>query len=707
MLHLRAPGSSFVLDARGTGVPVIVHWGADLGDLNASDLVAVADATIPGVPPSSIDSPLRLSILPLLAEGWPGRPGLEGGRGGQSVSLAFRLALIDVIDEDAVVVGLRDDEAELDVSIEFRFTSSGLLRSVITVTNTGSEPWRLDRAVVTLPLHAQARELLDFGGRWAAERRPQTRSIEQGTWLRETRHGRTGHDSPFVTVAGSPGFGFRSGEVWAMHVGWSGDVEVAVESNATGHSLISGGERLDTGEVVLAPGETYVSPAVFAAWSDRGLDGVSERFHEWVRSRTERTGRAADAIRAPRVVLNTWEAVYFRHDEQRLLELADIAASVGVERFVLDDGWMAGRTDDRRALGDWTVDRERWPDGLHTLVERVVGHGMEFGLWIEPEMVSLDSELARAHPDWVLRDSAGRLPQPWRHQFAVDLGNADAYANVRDQLVALLDEYPISYLKWDQNRDLLGGSSHRQTTATYRLMDELRDLYPSLEIESCSSGGGRVDLGVLERTDRVWGSDTNDPLARQRIQRWTTLLVPPEIVGSHVGAPVSHTTDRAASLPMRLATASFASAGIEWDIATTSEAERETLRDWIAWFKSIRTQIASGRTVRADPTAEGLFVHGVVADDGSTGHFQVVCEDALGTAMPPLVRFPGLDDAANYEVEPIRDFSSTHFVQAQRPRVSAEAFTLPGRALTLTGFAVPVLNPGQILLYKVVRTSLA
>ncbi|MDM4777904.1 alpha-galactosidase, partial [Micromonospora sp. b486] len=271
------------------------------------------------------------------------------------------------------------------------------------------------------------------------------------------------------------------------------------------------------------------------------------------------------------MTLNVWEAVYFGHELDRLRALADAAAEVGVERFVLDDGWFRGRRHDQAGLGDWWVDGEVWPDGLQPLIDHVRGHGMQFGLWVEPEMVNPDSDLFRAHPEWVLQ-APGRLPPPWRHQQALDLVNPDAYAYLLERLDAVLGEHDgIAYLKWDHNRDLTEAGHagrpgvHAQTLAVYRLLDELRARHPGVEIESCSSGGARVDLEILRRTDRVWASDCNDALERLSIQRWTGLLLPPELVGTHIGPERSHTTHRVHDLSFRAVTALFGHHGIEWE----------------------------------------------------------------------------------------------------------------------------------------------
>ncbi|MBC7590601.1 MAG: alpha-galactosidase, partial [Salinibacterium sp.] len=571
----------------------------------------------------------------------------------------------------------------------------GLLVTRATVINRGATAFTVARVGITLPIPPRAREVLDVTGRWSFERRPQRRELAHGSWSRQTRHGRNGHDSPEILAAGSPGFGFRSGEVWALHLAFSGDHDLYAESHPTGRSVLGAAELLAPGEITLAPGESYSSPQILAAWSVEGLDGISERFHTWARRRRPVGTRP--------VILNTWEAVYFDHDLERLSSLAGVAASVGVERFVLDDGWMTGRIDDTRALGDWTVDPERWPGGLNPIIDHVHSLGMDFGLWVEPEMVSLDSKVARAHPDWVLTGSPRRLPQPWRNQFALDLANPDAFDSVLAQLCDMLDHYDIAYLKWDQNRDLLGGSTHRQTLATWRLMAELNSRYPSLEIESCSSGGGRTDLGVLQFTDRVWASDTNDPVERQRIQRYTSIVLPPEVIGSHLGAAVAHTTGRQTDLGFRLATAFFGSAGIEWDLTQSSPAELASIATWIIAYKNHRALLHSGTVVRADPADPAMEVHGVVAIDGSEAIFAAVCLEAPRDAVSTGMLLPGLDPGADYRVEPIDLGAPVRYFHAIPPWLADGGATLSGFALSSIGLAWPPLQAQQALVLRAVR----
>jgi alpha-galactosidase len=436
------------------------------------------------------------------------------------------------------------------------------------------------------------------------------------------------------------------------------------------------------------------------------LDALSDRFHRDMRARRHHPS-------SPRpVIMNTWEAVYFDHDLPKLRDLADLAAEVGAERFVLDDGWFRRRRDDHAGLGDWYVDEDVWPEGLHPLVDHVRARGMQFGLWVEPEMINMDSDLARAHPEWIMA-TGGRMPPEWRHQQVLDLTHREAYTYVLDRLDRIIDEYAIDYLKWDHNRDLVdAGHSpngepavHRQTHTVYRLMDELLLRHPGLEIESCSSGGARVDLGILERADRVWGSDCIDALERQSIQRWTQLLIPPELIGAHVGSGHAHTTGRRHDLGFRAGTALFGHFGMEWDLTEASAAERRELARWIALYKRFRGLLHSGRVVRADHPDPALWVHGVVARDRSEAIFALVTVATPVTSPPGPVRLPGLRPDAVYRVEPLAPGDVVAGANRVLPpwlqAASAKGgLRLPGSVLGRVGVQVPDLHPEHLLLLR-------
>ncbi|MBD3781361.1 MAG: alpha-galactosidase, partial [Micrococcales bacterium] len=530
--------------------------------------------------------------------------------------------------------------------------------------------------------------------------------------------GRTGHDAPLLLTAGTAGFGFRHGEVWSVHVAWSGNHEHLLErlpEGAGAHAaVIGGGEALSPGEVRLAAGETYTAPDVVAVWSAEGLDGVTNRLLRHQRADPDRR-----SARPRPLVLNTWEAVYFETDLEHLRRLADTAASIGVERFVLDDGWFGARRDDTRGLGDWQVSPQVWPDGLRPLVEHVKGLGMEFGLWFEPEMVNLDSDLVRAHPDWVLGPVAGP-PLPSRHQRVLDLANPAAFDHVLEAMSAVIGEVGVDFVKWDHNRDLheavrsdASGTDRpavaAQTRATYRLLDALRARHPGLEIESCSSGGARVDLGVLARTDRVWTSDCNDALERVALQRWTGLLVGPERMGTHVGPPRAHTTHRDLDLSFRMLVALGGHAGLEWDVTTCSDEELEALRAWAGLYRELRPLVHSGDVVRSDHPDPSLVIVGVVAADRSAAVLTVARVASGAGVTPGLVPLPGLDPERRYRVRVRPEAGLPEVVEVRGPAwfeaARGDGVVVSGRVLGTDGLPLPNLAPAQGFLLHLVATT--
>jgi alpha-galactosidase len=706
-LLLRSAGVAVLLDTGGSQLPRVLHWGADPGPLDPEALDQLAADLVPGQPRSAFDDPVPFPLLPSEVDGWSGRPGLAGHREGQHpfprLAIEGEPALAtDVVGAQVLTAHAADPDAGLDVVVELRLEASGLLRVRQRLTNTGSGVYTLDGLLALLPVPERAGELLDLTGRWCRERSPQRRPFEHGTLARESRRGRTGQDATLLLVAGTPGFGFRSGEVWGVHVAWSGNhVHLAERlpegADAGGAGVLGGGELLLPGEIRLGEGETYTTPWVNFTWSDAGLDGASSRVHRWLRARPQHPRR-------PRpLVLNTWEAVYFDQSFGTLERLAERAATIGVERFVVDDGWFGSRRDDTKGLGDWYVAPEIWPDGLRPLADRVRELGMEFGLWVEPEMANPDSDVVRAHSEWVL----GPRARSWRGQVVLDVANPGVSAYLRERLSTLVDEIGIAYLKWDHNRDLHEAVStsgtttgragvHAQTAAVYALLDELKRRHPGLEIESCASGGGRVDLGILDRTDRVWASDCNDPVERQLIQRWTGLLLPPELIGAHVGPPVAHTTHRSTSLGMRTVTALFGHAGLEWDVTTCTQEEVEQLWAWAAVYREVRGLLHSGDVVRADLPDPGALLHGVVAADRREALFAYVRTTTSPEQQAGRLVLPGLDPDAVYEVDR-RDDAGFALTQEKSPPPWWErgGTTVSGAVLGRIGLPAPRLDPAQ------------
>lgn len=703
---LQADGVSVLVEVSG-GVPRVLHWGASLEapEQHGEYFRSLAESQRGA---DSVQGTRPPSVLPEQSAGWAGTPGLEGHREGRNFSTRFLTAGHDLhVQEDGTqVLTVRgvDADAEISLATTFELLPMGILRVRARVTNAANPPYILGGVRVALPVPAEAQELLDFAGRHLRERTPQRHPFVVGTHLREGRRGRTGSDAAMLIAAGTPGFGFRHGEVWAVHTAWSGNHVTFAELGLTGARILGGGEVLLPGEIQLQRDESYTTPWLYATYGV-GLDAVAQSFHRYLRSRSKHPV-------SPRpVVLNTWEAVYFQHDTTSLIELAEAAARVGVERFVLDDGWFLGRRDDTAGLGDWQVDPAVWPEGLGPLVTAVRRLGMDFGLWFEPEMLSDDSNLAREHPDWILAPGE-RLPVTGRRQHVLNLARPEAFSYVLESMSALVDMYQIDYIKWDHNRDLVEpgdratgrAAVHDQTLAVYRLMDALRERHPALEIESCSSGGGRVDLEILQHTDRVWASDCIDPLERQHIQRWTGLLLPPELVGSHVGAPTSHTTHRQHSLPFRAATALFGHFGIEWDVRTATEVELEELAAWIELYKQERDLIHTGVAVHVDYPDPAYWAHGVVSPDGSRALFSFVALHTTLAAQPGRIRLPGLDPHGTYRLEPIA-LSASALVRTSDgpPAWWMRPTRVTGQILGTVGLQGPMLYPEQALLFRLVR----
>jgi alpha-galactosidase len=701
--HLRSAGVSVLVDISGPQQPEIVYWGADLGELTDAATDAAAVGLVGAVPQAVQDVPVRRGLLPEATAGYRGRPGLSSFRLGQAVWPSLRLVSVrplDAVAGDGVAISCEDGDAGLAVGSELVLDGSGVLHVRHEVTNTSDRPLELSQLHVVLPVPAAAQEIEDFTGKWSSERAPQRLPLRFGCWSRENRRGRTAADSAYLTMAGTPGFRHRAGRLWAVHLAWSGDQVNWVEAHPDGTRVLGAGELLQPGEITLEPGESYRTPWVLAVHSVDGTDGLSRRLHRSIRSRPTHPS-------TPRpVVLNTWEAVYFNHDLDTLTRLAEIAAELGVERFVLDDGWFGGRRDDTTSLGDWTESAEVWPDGLGPLVERVTALGMEFGLWVEPEMVNPDSDLYRAHPEWVLADPA-RLPPVARHQLVLDVARPEVSDYLFDHLDRLVKTYRIGYLKWDHNRDPVipvhGGRPgvHYQTLAVYALLDRLRAANPGLEIESCASGGARVDLGILERTDRVWVSDCNDALERQHIQQGTRALLPLELMGCHVGPPRSHTTSRSHDLSFRVATALFGHFGIEWDIASASAQDRSGLAAAIELYKELRPLLHTGELITVDHPDPSVTAYGVVSGDRRHAVFTVAQLTMSRYEAPVPVVFPGLDPDRLYRVE-FRAPGGPPALRQRRPPVwtGSDPAILHGSVLRQVGLSMPVLEPEQALLIE-------
>ena len=683
LLQLGDDGLQVVLDTE-PDVPVIVHWGAPSGSLDGI-------GTALGRPrvPATLDTEAPLSLLPTAATGFTGRPGLECHRSDGPVALRLRSSGWSA---DGDTLRFESADAAAGVSVNGSLHVGDVVAISLRVTNDGPTPLFIDHLAATLPLPDAATEVLRLTGQWCAEFQELRLPWAAGTHLIETRRGRTGHDSVPVVFAGPTGFGEHDGQVHGAHLAWSGSHTTRMERLPDGRRFVQSGPLLSPGEIVLEPGETFEAPPLLGT-AGTGLTACSDRLHRHVRRSLPDRPRP--------VLLNTWEAVYFDHDLSRLRALADRAAAVGVERFVLDDGWFGGRRDDTKGLGDWVVSPDAHPDGLEPLIDHVVGLGMEFGIWVEPEMVNPDSDLHRAHPEWVLGDPSLR----GRNQLVLDLTIDACWSHLHGALDDLLAAHDIRFVKWDMNRDVVAAGTHGQTLALYRLLDALRDGHPDVEFESCASGGGRADAGILQRTDRIWTSDCNDPLERQTIQRGFSTFLPPEVMGAHIGPPRAHTTGRTHRLAFRAATALFGHLGIEWNLLEASDRDLDKLRAWIDLHKELRPLLHTGIAVRLDPPDEASLAHGVVADDRSAAVFSIAQLRTSLAPTPPRLVLPRLDAERAYRLERIVMPGDPLGLTMEQPAWIDGGIEASGRTLGTIGVQLPRLLPESALLLRATAVS--
>ena len=692
---LSAPTSSLLIEVVN-GALVIRHWGAPI--LGQNHDIALASRV--SIANSSWDEPQLPGLMRESARGFLGRPTLSGHRNGKAWSTKFEVTDFHHQGNHCAVT-LRDFHAELEVIVTFDLDAFGVLIQKATVKNIGNSDYVLNEFIHWLPLPREATQTLDFAGRWSNERQPQRRDIQIGTWVRESREGRSGHNFSIADIALTAQTSFQSGSAWATSIAWSGNSHYLVERGFDGQQSIGAGELLLAGEVILKGNESYEAPALFAVYSSQGLDGVSAAFHSHLRAREIHPKR-------PRpLTLNMWEALYFDHNESKIRELVDVAAEVGVERVVLDDGWFHSRRNDRSGLGDWVIDPAVWPNGLTPVIEYINSKGIEFGLWFEGEMVNPDSDLYRAHPEWILHEG-DRTPPLWRHQLVLDLGHEEAYKHVLEQTSSLLAAHNIVYIKWDHNRVLVDAGHlgvagvRRQTQAIYRLFAELKKRHPGLEIESCASGGARIDLGVIDYVDRFWTSDNNDALERQTIQRWTSQVIPPEMLGTHIGPTHGHQTGRTLELSMRAITALFGHAGIEWNITQATAEERANLATWAKYYKDNRTLLHSGKSVRIDYPDEHGYLYGVISADTKKSIFAYVQLTPTVTIHPASLKFAGLDAAANYLVKAVYPAGKPRFMLITPPQWM-DGITMSGSALATIGVSAPILAPANAVLIEITK----
>ncbi len=708
MNTLRLDGlQTTIVFAWSDGVPSVVYHGRLLASDVALDELALSLGR--ALAQATLDVAEPVSLHPENGRGWLGHPALTGHspQGNHGERWAGRFAMQSVArDGDAsgeVVFTLRDTVRQLALTICCQLDPLTDVASFSScLTNEGETAFFVDwlaAATMAPPQHLDF--LRTFHGRWCAEFQQQARPLPMGLTCLENRRGRTSHESFPGVIVNQGSADEQHGECLGIHLGWSGNYRVLVERLSSGDVQVQMGVLFAGGEAVLGRGESLQSPTVYVAWSDRGLSAMSQKFHHHARQHLIRFPGAGASAQSPLprpVTVNTWEALYFQHDMPALKRLVDAAADVGAERFVLDDGWFEGRDDDTSSLGDWYPDRIKYPEGLTPLADYVRAKGLQFGLWVEPEMVNPDSQLLRRHPHWAL----GLDDYPTitgRNQLVLDLSNVAVVEYLFERLQSLVQDNDVAYLKWDMNREYVTpadehghASARRQTEALYALFDRLLARFPDLEIESCASGGARIDFGILRRCHRFWTSDSNDPIERMRIQAGYSCFFPPEVMGAHIGPRWSHTTGRGLHTGLRALVASAGHFGIEADLSAIDDEERAVICDAVARYKRDRHIWHGGRHSRIETVDPALTGSLAVTMDAREARLIMVQADRPRSSQTPRVFIPGLEASRRYRVT--LSFQSEMVKEANRAfdnPLAGDGYVATGAVLAQAGIALPSL----------------
>ena len=521
--------------------------------------------------------------------------------------------------------------------------------------NRGDETVELDRLLsMQLDLPVSGLAVTSFHGAWTKEMGKSTFTLPTGKFVLESRSGTSSsYENPFF-ILHDPKATEDHGECLGFHLIYSGNHYEAVEISPFGKTRVVTGINPTGFRYRLKPGEKLISPQAVLCRSDRGFNGLSEKLHFFVREHVIR-GRWKHKPRP--VLLNSWEACYFNISESRLLSLARAAKKLGVELFVMDDGWFGERNDDSCSLGDWEANRKKLPGGVERLAKKVKALGLDFGLWVEPEMVNVNSRLYTQHPDWVMA-VPGRAHSEGRNQRILDLANPAVQDHLIETLSRLFSGSGISYVKWDFNRvfsdafspslsaDRQGETAHRYLLGLYRVMDALTRRFPDILFEGCASGGNRFDLGILSFFSQIWGSDNTDALCRVRIQEGYSYGYPLSAVSAHVSASPNHQTLRETSLATRFNVAAFGVLGYECDVRDLPKRQREEIKVQITLYLRWRDVLQNGRFYRG--RSGKLHEWTCVSRDGKRA-VGFLFQELAETASPSQVYCPkGLDPDRRY-----------------------------------------------------------
>ena len=677
---------TLVFSSLNERLPCVIYWGNRLPE--NENLVDLADAVAKDWGDNLLDKVSELSVLPEQSANFPGQLGSKmRSLDGRILSSDFIFS-DHIVEENSLILIYSDESLEQTYTLTISaFEESNML--TLNAKIDSKKPIFMDwlsAPVIQVPQNSN--EMIDYSGQWGGEFQNQITPWVTGAHLRESRSGTTSHANFPSLLIPTIGSSENSGSCYGFHYGWSGGHRMIAEQLPDGRRQVQFG---NTENSDLISGNSFETAKLYISHSSNGISGIGKSFRSHV---------ANSIIKAPKdnirpVHYNCWEAIYFDHNIDQLKEIASLASEIGAERFVLDDGWFKGRNSANSSLGDWEVDKKKYPKGLMPLISHIHSLEMSFGLWFEPEMVSPDSNLYRQHPEWIMGHKDQALG---RDQLVLNISIKDVEDYLFEKISALLTEYPIDYIKWDHNR-VLPYPDASQTRSLYLLLRRIRLAHPNLEIESCSSGGGRIDYGILEHTQRVWLSDSNDAIERLRIQHEAILWLPTSITGSHVGPKVCHTSGRELPIAFRAWVAAQRHMGFEMDPRELSSSDKTLLKAVTSWWKENRQWMRDANILRLPCIDKSVTAE--IQINSIENHFVVFAGQnaSSGFSSPVPLVLAGLDSMAMYNVS-LHNKNHINSLGKSKGGLLQKTLKLSGQFLMSHGLQLPKVFPANMMVIE-------
>lgn len=611
-------------------------------------------------------------------------------------------------DEEAetLEINLKDTAGIFSATLSYTlFNDRPVITRSVKFQNSSSSSIRLKRAAsMQIDFSDHDFDSLTLYGGHAAERNLERKPLAHGIFEIASNRGASSHQqSPFIALA-RPTTTEQQGEIYGFSFVYSGSFSAKVEVEQFGTTRLVMGLNPAVFTWQLEPSESFQTPEVVMVYSANGINGMSQAFHALYRNNLVR-GNHKEKLRP--ILVNNWEATYFDFNEQKIEELADCAKDLGIELLVLDDGWFGKRNDDNSSLGDWFVNEEKLPRGLKYLAEKVHERGLKFGLWFEPEMVNVESELYKKHSDWILH--VKKYPSSYgRHQLILDLSRQEVRDYLVESVSKILREAPIDYVKWDMNRHMTESFSaalpkerqmetqHRYMLGLYEVMEKITQSFPNILFESCSGGGGRFDAGILYYMPQTWTSDNTDAVSRLSIQSGTSYVFPPISMGAHVSVTPNHQLGRVTPMQMRAFAAMGGDFGYELDICKMSDEDKKLVKEHVALYKELRQTLQLGSFTRLISPFEGKKIETAwqfTSQDGKQiviMYFKVLSEHAHQLKILKLV---GLDENSEYKIKKYFPAQSlSHDFGGGEQKNSAEGKIFYGDELMYNGLMVEKID---------------